>query len=169
MPTTVVFVLRPPYWTWRLRDISGWIATMYVLRSCSAVASSMVSGARSVADATRPAPRACPGVTVSSVVPRAAMRSFTDCWAPRPSATIAITAATPMTMPSMVRNERSLFARSASTATCRVSLNSILPSSAPAASAAGAAPAWSSRYAASQPLAKPTLILTCAWPAARRR
>src|SRR5438105_381545 len=61
------------------------------------------------------------------------MRSFTAACAPVPSAIIAITAATPMTMPSIVRTERSLFARSALSATVIVSPNSI-PS--PSASAA---------------------------------
>src|SRR5512135_2828386 len=98
-----------------------------------AMASSYLSGAWSEPDAT-PAARMCPGMTVRSVVPSDAMRSFTDCWAPFPSATIVITAATPITMPSMVRNERSLFARSASSATAMVSPSSMRsPSPGPAA------------------------------------
>src|SRR5262245_50227716 len=71
------------------------------------------------------------------------MRSFTDCCAPCPSATMAITADTPITMPSMVRNERSLLARSASKATRMVSANGML-----APSAAGAcAPTATTRHA----------------------
>src|SRR5687768_7927874 len=77
---------------------------------------------------------------VSSVVPRALMRSRTACCAPRPSAIIAITAATPMTIPSIVRNDRILLARSAPSATRRISPISTLPSSAAwGASAATAA------------------------------
>src|SRR5437899_8174595 len=45
------------------------------------------------------------------------MRSRTDCWAPSPSAIMAITAAMPMTMPSIVRRDLSGFARSAERAT----------------------------------------------------
>ena len=41
------------------------------------------------------------------------MRSRTDCCAPSPSAIIAITAATPITMPSIVSSERRMFARNA--------------------------------------------------------
>src|ERR1035437_4077385 len=68
-----------------------------------------------------PLVRAWPALTVRSVVPSAEMRSFTCFCAPRPSATTAITAATPMTMPSIVSSDRSLFARSAPSATRRVS------------------------------------------------
>src|SRR2546429_4487952 len=53
------------------------------------------------------------------------MRSCTAFWAPEPSAIIVITAPTPMMMPSMVRSERSLLARSASSATRTISPNSI--------------------------------------------
>ena len=52
----------------------------------------------------------------STVVPRRAMRSLTDACAPSPSAIIVITAATPITMPSIVSSERSTLARSASSA-----------------------------------------------------
>src|SRR5687767_7856582 len=58
------------------------------------------------------------------------MRSRTACCAPRPRAIIAMTAATPMTMPSIVRNERILLARSAPSATARISPISTSPSSA---------------------------------------
>src|SRR5512144_3187002 len=82
------------------------------------------------------------------VVPSDAMRSLTDCWAPRPSATIAITAETPITMPSMVRNERSLLARSASSATAKVSKIGMSASSAAGAAAAAAGAADAARHAA---------------------
>src|SRR5687768_1955735 len=89
---------------------------------------------------TTPRPNCWPGMIVSSVVPRALMRSRTACCAPRPRAIIAITAATPMTMPSIVRNDRILLARSAPSATLRISPISTLPSSA-AWGASAAAPA----------------------------
>ena len=47
-------------------------------------------------------------MTVMSVVPSDVIRSLTDACAPVPSATIAITAPTPMMMPSIVSIERSL-------------------------------------------------------------
>src|SRR3990170_4764615 len=50
-----------------------------------------------------------------------------DFWAPLPRATMVITAATPITMPSAVSTERSLFARMACRATMTVSPNSMLP------------------------------------------
>src|SRR5882672_10854017 len=86
-----------------------------------------------------PPARACPGLTLTSVVPSAAMRSFTARSAPRPSATMAMTAATPITMPSIVRNDRSRFARSASSATVTVSPSSMSASSRRAATSAAPA------------------------------
>src|SRR5258705_7147536 len=98
------------------------------------------------------------------------MRSRTDCCAPRPSATIAMTAPTPITIPSMVKKERSLFARSASSATETVPPISMLrpsagtPAATPTAAAAAgasAAPAATrprdAGYAAPEPLADPVL------------
>ena len=72
-----------------------------------------------------PMPNAWPGITVSSVVPNAEIRSFTAFCAPLPSAIMAITAATPITMPSIVSSERSLFALSAPSATLMISPMSI--------------------------------------------
>src|SRR3954471_21610606 len=71
------------------------------------------------------------------------MRALTDSCAPRPSATTAITAPTPMTTPSIVRNDRSLLARSAPSATPIVSPSSIATSSSAwtPPTAASAAPA----------------------------
>src|SRR5262249_15519364 len=85
-----------------------------------------------------PPPRCWPGLIVSSVVPSAAMRSFTAFWAPVPSATTAMTAPTPITMPSIVSAERSLFARNAPSATLMISPMSIRSTSATAAAAAAA-------------------------------
>src|SRR5512143_4104495 len=104
----------------------------------------------------------CAGITVRSVVPSAWMRSFTDCCAPRPSATMAMTAATPITMPSMVRNERSLLAPRASRATPMVSPSSMsAPSSRRPGPARGprAARRRHPRHAAADPLAEAVLVL----------
>src|SRR5688500_7905549 len=122
----------------------------------------MVRDARSVSAAI-PVRTTCPGITVRSVVPSAEIRAFTDCWAPRPSATTAMTAPTPMTTPSIVRNDRSLFALRAPSATPMVSPSSmvwfsLLPASAPAPTSAtgtgtaGGATRWR--------LLKPTRTLT---------
>src|SRR5258705_1468806 len=62
----------------------------------------------------------------SSVGPSAWRRACTAFWAPLPSATIVITAPTPVMMPSIVRNERSLLARIAWSATWKISSSSIL-------------------------------------------
>src|SRR2546429_350203 len=80
----------------------------------------------------------------SRVGPRAAMRACTAFCAPLPSATIVITAPTPMMMPSIVRNERSLFARIACSATWKISPSS----TATASSSSGVAAAWWSAAAA---------------------
>ena len=52
-----------------------------------------------------------PAKTVKTFAPSAAIRSSTAFCAPLPSATMVITAPTPMMMPSMVSIERSLLAR----------------------------------------------------------
>ena len=57
-----------------------------------------------------------PGITISRLLPRLEIWSETERVAPLPSVTIVMTAATPMTMPSMVRNERSRLRRIARSA-----------------------------------------------------
>src|SRR5438874_9049464 len=64
----------------------------------------------------------------SSVGPSAAMRACTAFCAPLPSATMVITAPTPMMMPSIVSNDRSLLARIAWSATRKISPRSMLRS-----------------------------------------
>ena len=54
-----------------------------------------------------------PGSTMRRFVPIEAKALSTRAFAPSPIATIAMTAATPMTMPSVVKNERVLFRKSA--------------------------------------------------------
>src|SRR5687768_16297529 len=95
----------------------------------------------------------------------AAMRSFTAFCAPRPRATTAMSADTPMTMPSIVRKERSLLARSAPSATLTVSpisIGSALPAA--ATTAAGRRPR---RTGATR--AGPTRAGAAAAPLAARR
>src|SRR5439155_23090352 len=86
------------------------------------------------------------------------MRSFTDCCAPRPSASIAITADTPITMPSMVRSERSLLARRASIATENVSTIGTSDTSALLAAPAALGP-QTTRHAAGRLFARLGLLL----------
>src|SRR3989442_1470014 len=81
----------------------------------------------------------CPGKMVSRSGPIAAMRSCTDFWAPDPSASMVITAPTPMMMPSAVSSDRSLFARIACSATLKISSSSIAVLAVPGRGAAGAA------------------------------
>src|SRR5262245_61008319 len=72
-----------------------------------------------------PPKRAWPAKTVKTLAPSAAIRSCTAFWAPVPSATMVITAPTPMMIPSMVSSDRSLLARIARKATATVSPRSI--------------------------------------------
>ena len=58
------------------------------------------------APSSEPGPKRWPGTTSSWLVPMAAIWSETDRVAPLPRVTKVTTAAIPMTMPSMVRNER---------------------------------------------------------------
>src|SRR5258706_9564521 len=62
----------------------------------------------------------------SSVGPSAGSRACTVFCAPLPSATMVMTAPTPMMMPSIVRNDRSLLARIAWSATWKISPRSTL-------------------------------------------
>src|SRR5262245_40250785 len=71
-----------------------------------------------------PPKRAWPAKTVKTFAPSAAIRSCTAFWAPLPSATMVITAPTPMMIPSMVSSDRSLLALIARKATATVSPNS---------------------------------------------
>src|SRR5258706_15830681 len=64
----------------------------------------------------------------SSVGPSAWSRACTAFCAPLPSATMVMTAPTPMMMPSIVRNDRSLLARIAWSATWKISPRSMLRS-----------------------------------------
>src|SRR3954469_7817672 len=74
---------------------------------------------------------ACPANTENTFAPSAAIRSSTAFWAPLPSATIVITAPTPMMIPSIVSMERSMLARIDCKATATVSPTSMLRPRAP--------------------------------------
>src|SRR5712691_7248652 len=122
-----------PFCTWRLLLSSGTTALTKRALFASAVSSSMVR--LTLLPLATPRMKLWPGYTLNSVGPSAWMRSWTDFCAPEPSAIIVITAPTPMMMPSIVSSDRSLFARSASSATMTISPSSMLVLRRPAAAA----------------------------------
>ncbi len=65
-------------------------------------------------------------MTISRLVPRLSICRCTAASAPRPILTIAITAATPMTMPSVVNAERSTLRRNARSAASTVMRSSFM-------------------------------------------
>ena len=69
--------------------------------------------------------RPWPAKTVNTLAPRAAIRSSTAFCAPVPSATIVITAPTPMMIPSMVSTDRNALERIDEKATAKVSPRSM--------------------------------------------
>ena len=95
-------------------------ATARTPRNCSrnSAMSRMLNGLAVLLD--RPGPN-CPGRTNSTLVPSLAISAATFAVVPLPMVTMAITAATPMTMPSRVRNDRKALRRIACTASLRVS------------------------------------------------
>src|SRR6185312_8613383 len=121
--SVLVFLLR--YCTCAVFCISGSTCVMSFAFTRSASASAIVNFARSVLDA-RPREKICPGEIEIRVVPSADIRAFTASWAPFPIATIAMTAPTPITTPSIVSTERILLARSAVIAIDRVSPTGII-------------------------------------------
>ena len=91
--------------------------------STPGTSAAIAAASSSVRLCREPAPRRTapsldePGCTSRRLAPeRADLLGDLRCWAPLPTATMAITAATPMTMPSMVSALRSRFARNARTA-----------------------------------------------------
>src|SRR6476469_9384864 len=68
-----------------------------------------------------------PELMYSRSVPIDAIWSCTCCCAPCPSPTVAITAPTPITIPSIVSSERILFRVNARTAIRKIAMNSTLP------------------------------------------
>src|SRR5215469_11494371 len=81
-----------------------------------ASASAAVNVTLEPAPAAAPPLRVLPGMIVSRLVPSPASWLLTDALAPSPSATMAMTAATPMMMPSVVRMLRPLLDRNSATA-----------------------------------------------------
>ncbi len=77
-----------------------------------------------------PGPWRCPRRTISRLLPRPAIWVCTACVAPLPSVTMVITALTPMTIPRIVRKERSRLRRIERSANRRV-LSSIRSSPRP--------------------------------------
>ena len=108
MPKTVVRVFLFAYLTWKLPCTPGATSVTSGISRAIACASSSVRFCWEPVMTPRE-PR-CPGITISRFVPIAENRSRTCFCAPLPIASIAITAPTPMMMPSIARNERSLFA-----------------------------------------------------------
>src|SRR5690242_16365300 len=86
-----------------------------------AVTSRSVNGVALVATPPGPRPVWAPGVMISRLLPRLWMLSVILAVVPVPSVTIAITAATPMTMPRMVSVERIALRRIARRASMIVS------------------------------------------------
>ena len=102
---------------------------MFLIFFLMATASSYLSDSRDPAAPRMPPEFAAPGVTMSMLLPRLAIESSTLLLTPMPMETMAMTAATPMMMPSMVRMERSLFANSSCRAMVMLSqINKRLPS-----------------------------------------
>ncbi len=112
----LVAQLRFPYTAWALPRQAGAAA------STSGISRWMAQASSSVMVSWLPEPsRAPPWVTEPFRItimfePRLWICSATRAWAPAPTATMVMTAPTPMTMPSMVSALRSLLMRSARTA-----------------------------------------------------
>ena len=123
LPVTLVAQLRPL------------ATTVALVRPCGATAATppicdaMASASASVNCGTPPPPpppMRWPGLTISRLVPRLVIFSSMACVAPLPSVTIVMTALTPMTMPRIVRNERSMLRRTERRASMKT-LNSMVP------------------------------------------
>src|SRR5579871_1462874 len=100
---------------WALPETTG-LTALTPLTPAIAVASDAFSVVVEPAPAATPPLLLLPGMMVRTLVPRPDNCEATEALAPSPSATIAMTAATPMMMPSVVSKLRPLFARSAARA-----------------------------------------------------
>jgi hypothetical protein len=105
-----------PATTWTLPCTIGLAAAMPLTLVVIASASSSVSVLPVPAPPAIPPARAAPGEIVSTFVPNPDNEAVTVVCEPCPSPTMAMTAATPIMIPSAVRAARALFARSASSA-----------------------------------------------------
>ena len=133
MPWMVVDQLVLPTTTWATPRMVGAAATISGISALRARASATVSRI-SLPLAMRTPPRLrAPDITMNRLLPRELIwRSISAC-APAPTVTMAITAATPMMMPSIVSTLRIRLTRRASRATRRSSARGIVrPSCAPA-------------------------------------
>ncbi len=123
VPVTCTFVFLFLQTTWSGRSCCQFTATTFGDRSLI-MSTSFVVSFTVVPVPTPPCCTRC-GLIWRTVVPRRSMRSRIEFCAPFPSATIAMTAAIPITIPSIVRADRILLARSAARATPIVSVSSI--------------------------------------------
>ncbi len=128
VPTNEVVQLVSPLTSETLEEVVGATAAT----SGATFSSSMVWASATVSVDAEPKPPRCPeesvvlpGETMSRLEPRALIWSSTSCCAPSPSPTVRITELMPMTIPSIVSIERSRWARMASTAARRVSVQLI--------------------------------------------
>src|SRR5271157_1659095 len=99
----------PPAFTWALVRAMG---VLYITAwHCALMALASSSDRRDAVPASERTPPAvnAPGKIMSRLVPRLAIWELIALRAPWPMASMAMTAATPITMPSMVRNDRILF------------------------------------------------------------
>ncbi len=118
MPVTTVLRLSEPATT--TADFCDTGAAASTPGTCALIAAtSRASKART--SAREPPGPPCPGRAKSRLLPRLPSSSVTRAVAPLPIVTMAITAATPMTMPSTVRKERTALRVIAMTASFRVS------------------------------------------------
>ena len=112
LPMTLVAQLRPLATTVTLARPSGATAAMPPISAAMASASpSLNCGTPPPPPPLPPGPERWPGRTISRLVPRPEICALIDAVAPLPSVTMVITALTPMTMPRMVRKERSRLRR----------------------------------------------------------
>src|SRR5882724_6812785 len=108
--------LRLPKTTWALPRTDGAATcTAGISRAIAAASSSVIVCCELVPRRT-PAALTEPESTMIRLEPRLWICSATRAWAPAPTATIVMTAPTPMMMPSIVSALRSLFTRSARSA-----------------------------------------------------
>jgi hypothetical protein len=118
LPTTWVDQLRAPATATAPVLVCG--ATWRSPGSCAAMASASAWRKGGEPAESRLGPMRWPGRTISRLVPRLLIWSDTARVAPLPTVTIVITAATPMTMPSVVSTERSRLRRISRSASPRV-------------------------------------------------
>ena len=109
LPVTLVAQLRPlPITVTPARPSGATAATPPICASTASASAALNDGAPPLPP---PGPWRWPGRTISSLLPRLAICVCTAWVAPLPSVTIVITADTPITMPRIVRKERSRFRR----------------------------------------------------------